>query len=128
MEIRELCAADEKAVVALHAAMGLDYKLPVVNSLAVKNGIFNGTGKPVAVVLGRATTEAYLLLDKSWGTPAERWDAVLRVIAVSQAQARIMGFEDVHVWLPPSIEKTFSRRLKKIGFMKAPWVCYSAKL
>ncbi len=128
MEIRELCAEDDAAVKQLHAEMGLDYQLPDGKSLVVRTGLFNGTGKPVAVVLGCKTTEAYLLLDRKWRTPQERWDAVLRVISVAQAQAKIQGFEDVHVWLPPQIEKKFSRRLKKIGFVRAPWVCYTAQL
>jgi hypothetical protein len=129
MEIREISSEDHPRLMELHEKMALGYPLDLADpNMVIKMGLFNGSPAPIAAILGRATSEAYLLLDCAWGTPERRWEAVLRVVAAAHAQAKLLGFSDVHVWLPPKIEKTFARRLKKLGFMQAPWTCYTAKL
>jgi hypothetical protein len=134
MELRKLIARDTAAVKRLHAAMGLDYELPLADhggdlrkTVFVRTGIFDD-GRLVTAVLGRLTSEAYLLLDRTWSTPAERWEAAGRAMVCAAQQAVTDGIEDVHVWLPPAIEKRFGKRLAEFAFVKAPWNCYTAKL
>lgn len=128
MEIRELTSADRRAIERLHAAMNLGYELPDPRTgFFVKTAMFDG-GRLVTAVLGRKTSEAYLLLDRTWSTPQERWEAVGRLIVCGAQQAKIQGIDDVHVWLPPAIEKRFAKRLAEFGFVKAPWNCHTAKL
>ncbi len=128
MELRELTAADAGAIERLHAAMGLGYALPDPrSSFFVKVGIFEET-QLVTAVLGRMTSEAYLLCDRKWGTPEGRWKAIQLAMVCAAQQAKLSGIDDTHVWLPPSIEKRFSKRLAEFAFVKAPWNCYTAKL
>lgn len=128
MQLRNLTAADAPAVKRLHARMNLGYDLPDPRTaLFVRTGMFEGS-RLVSAVLGRKTSEAYLLVDSSWASPQERWEAIGRLVVTGAQQAKIEGIEDVHVWLPPAIEKRFSRRLAAFGFVKAPWNCYTARL
>lgn len=134
MELRKLTREDAAAVRRLHTAMNLGYELPLAGEefdlekkFFVRTGIFD-EGRLVTAVLGRLTSEAYLLLDRTWSTPAERWEAVGRAAVCAAQQAVFEGIEDVHVWLPPAIEKRFSNRLARFAFVKAPWHCYTAKL
>jgi hypothetical protein len=128
MDLRELLLADVPALERLHASMNLDYKLPDARTaFFVKTGMFDGD-RLVTAVLGRLTSEAYLLIDGKWATPAERWENVQRLIVASAQQAKLMGIDDVHVWIPPTIEKRFAKRLEDFAFVKAPWNCYTAKL
>jgi hypothetical protein len=112
---------------ALHEKMGADYPLDLERSdFIIKNGMFDG-GKLVTVVLGRITTEAYLLLDREWRQPEDRYDALERLIGVSAAEARLYGVVDTHVWVPPT-KRCFTRRLKRMGFIAVPWDCMTARI
>jgi hypothetical protein len=128
MELRKLCSTDVQAMKRLHASMNLAYELPdPQKAFFVKLGMFEGS-RLVTAVLGRKTSEAYLLIDRNWANPSERWDAVQRLIVASAEQAKIDGISDTHVWLPPEVEKRFGKRLAEFAFVKAPWNCYTAQL
>lgn len=128
MELRKLCSPDTAAIERLHAAMNLGYKLPEPGELFVKLGIFDKS-RLVTAVLGRKTSEAYLLLDRAWADPKERWETIKRNIVAAAEQAKLDGISDVHVWLPPVIEGRFTERLEnELAFVKAPWNCYTARL
>lgn len=128
MELRNLTARDAAAIERLHARMNLGYELPDPRiGFFVKTGMFDD-GRLVTAVLGRKTSEAYLLLDRTWSTPAERWEAIGHLVVCGAQQAKIQGIDDVHVWLPPALETRFAKRLAEFAFVKAPWNCYTAKL
>jgi hypothetical protein len=128
MDLRKLLLTDVPALERLHAAMNLGYKLPDPRTaFFVRTGIFDGP-RLVTAVLGRKTSEAYLLLDREWGTPAERWENIQRLIVAAAEQAKLEGIDDVHVWIPPAMEQRFAKRLEDFAFVKAPWNCYTAKL
>jgi hypothetical protein len=126
LEIREVTENTELS--NLHEKMGLSYKLDLEQGdFIVRNGMYDN-GRLVAAVLGRATTEAYLLLDRDWNEPACRWDAIKRVAIVSATEARdLYGIRDVHVWIPPKVS-CFKRRLRSLGFVPTPWECLTARL
>jgi hypothetical protein len=126
MEIR--CVLDSKPLQEIHQKMGLGYILdPDSPDFIIRNGMFSN-GVLVAAILGRATTESYLLLDRSWATPSERWDAVQRLATTSAREAKeVYGILDTHIWLPPKAG-CFMRRLRRMGFVQAPWPCMTVKL
>jgi hypothetical protein len=125
--IRAMEARDHQRVLELHALMGADYALDLARpDLIVKNVVVEDD-RPVMAVLGRLTTEAYLILDHAWGTPQDRMDELRRIIYVSAAEAKLYGIQDVHVWVPPR-KRCFSRRLRRMGFVDANWDCLVAGL
>src|SRR5580765_6293540 len=124
MEIRKLNAADIPRVLELHKAMHADYALDLDDSFAIRNGLFNGTGEPAVVVLGRLTAECFLLMDRSWRSPADRWNALQRLSLYSVNQAKALGIGEVHCFVPPEMERSFGRRLYRQGWSKALWPCF----
>ncbi len=112
----------------IHANMGLGYTLdPDSPDFIIRNGMFSN-GRLIAAILGRATTESYLLLDRSWSTPADRWDVVQRLATASAIEAKeVYGILDTHIWLPPKAG-CFARRLRRMGFVQAPWPCMTVRL
>jgi hypothetical protein len=120
IEIRPILESDYEQARALHESMSLGYKLDSSQSdFIVKNGLFED-GKLISVMLGRLTAEAFLLLDRGWRLPQDRWDAVRRLAAVSAAEAKLCGVNDVHIWLPPKAG-CFEGRLRRMGFVDCPW-------
>lgn len=129
MEIRPLTYNDFKQVNQLHEAMGAKYELDLGGTdFIIQNGAFDDDNSPVAVVLGRMTTEAYLLIDKMWRTPQERMDMLQNLAMLSASEAKsVYGIKDTHVWIPPDANK-FIKRLRRMGFADAPWKCLTARL
>lgn len=127
MTVRELVQGDYVQAMRLHEAMGADYALDLERpDFIVKNGVFDDE-RLVTVVLGRVTTEAYMLLDRTWRTPQDRMNYLLRLVDVSGKEAKLYGIMDCHVWIPPS-KSCFGRRLKRMGFVPANWECLVGRL
>lgn len=127
IRIREAKESDYSKLVDLHAKMGLGYKFdPARKDFLVRSAAFDND-RLIACVLGRLTTEAYLLLDREWETPKERFGMIERLAGVSAETVKLFGVTDTHVWIPPKVN-CFSRRLKRMGFVEAPWQCLTANL
>jgi hypothetical protein len=125
--IRECVENDFPQLVDLHAKMELGYQFnPARKDFLVRSAAFDEK-RLVACVLGRLTTEAYLLLDREWADPKERLETIGRLALVSAETAKLYGVQDTHIWLPPRV-KNFCRRLKRMGFVEAPWKCMSVNL
>ncbi len=129
MEIREVVPQDFAEASALHKSMGFDYQFdPADQGFAIRNGLFNGTGQLVTAVFGRLTVEAYLLVDRRWRTPSDRWEAMQRLAAVSTASAHLLGAVETHAFVPPELERQFKKRLFQMGWSKALWPAYFKEL
>lgn len=126
--LRPFRASDWESVRKLHEQRGFDFAIP--KSLAEAAVIEDEeTGQVVQIVATRETREVYLWLDPDWATPRWRWDAFTQAHEVLRLQLLQKGVEDVHVWLEPSIEKGFGRKLmRKLGWVKHLWQSYSLKL
>jgi hypothetical protein len=128
--IREYHPRDLARIAELHELCGFDYKLPDLEkkSFAVKRVFADQEGIHVAAFL-RMTSEAYLLMDPNWRTPAFRWEALKEVHEDVRRVARDRGIEDVHCWLPPELEKRFAGRLKSLGWdRERDWPTYSRRV
>jgi hypothetical protein len=127
LNARELRPEDYKKAMELHAAMDLGYDLDIESpDIIVKAGMFD-EDRLVAVGLERITTEGYLLLDKKWGTPQDRLDVSTKIIGVAISEVRLHGVLDTSIWLPPKAS-SFAKRLKKMGFVQAPWPCLTVRV
>lgn len=58
-------------------------------------------GKPVASITGRATIEGFLMIDRSFGTPAARLDAIHALVDVGAAHAASLGVREIHMATDP---------------------------
>lgn len=136
MEIREYTEQDLDALRAIHAKQGFDYALPdLSHPLFVTKLVLSEPSpdakekKTVGAALLRLTAEAYLLLDPQWGTPRERWQALLTLHAGAERDAWRRGLEDVHAWLPPGLEKKFGKRIERLGWVRDDaWTPYCRRI
>jgi hypothetical protein len=126
-EIREATAEDYDAMRELHKRMELGYEFDPARTDFAARSILVEDSRICAAVLGRLTSEGYLLLDNTWRTPQDRWDAAQRLIQSAAGTLKLYGIEDTHVWLPPKTN-CFVRRLRQLGFTEAPWRCLTARL
>ncbi|MDP9339074.1 MAG: hypothetical protein M3P45_09420 [Acidobacteriota bacterium] len=136
MCIREYSERDLHALREIHARQGFKYALPDLNEplfvtkLVVTDKESSGIEEDiVGAALLRLTAEAYLLLDPRYGTPRERWQALLSLHAAAERDAWRRGLEDVHAWLPPGLEKKFGKRIEQLGWVRDDaWTPYCHKL
>src|ERR1700689_4606741 len=115
MVIRAATPEDYDDIRAIHAAQGFDYTLPDLNhpTMFVKSLLVSD--KPIAAVLGRLTSEAYLLIGNDWKSPTEKMNAICTLASTSMGQAKLRGVTDAFLWCPPEIEKSFAKRLNQMG-------------
>ena len=136
MAIREYQEKDLEALRAIHARQGFEYPPPDLSNplfltkiVLAETSPENEAEKIVGAALLRLTAEAYLLLDPKWGTPRERWQALLTLHAAAERDAWHRGLEDVHAWLPPGLDKKFGKRIERLGWLRDDqWTPYCRRL
>jgi hypothetical protein len=129
MKIREATLRDTEALVELHRSGGADFVLPAFDSsLFVSKWLLTtDTGVPAQAILGRLTLESYFLLDRTIGTPQQRWNWFQQLSEAAQSHGRRLGLEDVHAWINPKC-RSFGRRLLQTGWEKPERISYSLQL
>lgn len=130
MRIREFQAGDMEKLKAMHAKQGFRYPFPDIQdeSFLMRTVLEDDSGEPVMGALARLTAEVYLLVDPDAGTPAEKMHRIMALQAVAMPEAWRRGLDDLHCWLPPSIERSFGRRMAAMGWRKVSWPCYWKQL
>ena len=136
LKIREYTERDLRALREIHARQAFAYALPdLSNPLFVTKLVVIGkksgdaSEQVVGAALLRLTAEAYLLLDPAYGTPRERWQALLNLHSAAETDAWQRGLGDIHAWLPPGLEKKFGKRVERLGWIRDDaWTPYCRKL
>jgi hypothetical protein len=129
MLIRNYTDDDLGELEKIHAAQGLPYKFPnLKSSLFLSKIVLERDSKIVAAALLRLTAEAYVLLDRSSGTPADRWRALLLLHEATRGDAARKGLDDAHCWVPPEVARSFGRRIESLGWEREQWKCFSRML
>jgi hypothetical protein len=96
------------------------HALPDVNhpSFLSRFAATNGTGEPVAMCFCRVIGEGFMVLDREWGTPAQRWMALQAVQRATREKMLEHGVRRCVTWIPHEIEKSYGRRLESLGWEK----------
>ncbi|MGA9668244.1 MAG: hypothetical protein WBQ94_03500 [Terracidiphilus sp.] len=126
--IRDYRPEDEEQVKALHAAMGLDYALPNLDSpLVFVKKVKDVDGTIVAATLFRITAEAYLLCS---GGPEDKWTAMTELQPEALIQAYEKGLDDLLCVVPPELVDRFRKRLGLLGWEqdREGWTLFSRKV
>jgi uncharacterized protein YktB (UPF0637 family) len=118
VRIRNYEEKDFAQVKALHEAMGLDYRMPDLQSpLFIIRQVAELDGKIVAVGAAKIETELYMWLNRSVGDPETRWDAVRQLNESVMDEAHwSKGIDNCVCWVPKEVEKSFAKRLSAMGF------------
>lgn len=126
--IREYQPSDLSAVERLFEMQGYNFKLPNFDNpnLVIKLVEDSGNG-PTMVMAGRRTLEAFILVDHKAKAPAHTYVDFLNIHDAGLERGKELGYDDVHAFLAPPIEKAFARRLISLGWHE-PWRPYTREL
>lgn len=105
-------------------ASGFGYEFPDLDSdplFLTKVVLTDDNDSPVMGVAVRLEGNAYAWLDNKWGTPSERWAAFRELHEAAKGEASVAGLDTLCCQLPPSIEKSFGRRLRTVGWRPLNW-------
>lgn len=130
MTVRPLKPEDIPQLQAIYEEMGFDYSFPdLLSPEFVDVTVLEDGGRPIMAIASRKTVEAYLFMDKSWGTPAWRQEGFMQVHLAAHKAIKALGFRDAHCWVPPQIVRSFGRRLERVfGWRKSAWDVFSREL
>lgn len=106
--------------------MGFGYPFPDLKIHDV--GKVLEADRPVMAALAVPRMEVYLLMDPDFGDPKERFDRFLELYREMQLEIASRGYEWVVADIPPEVEKSFGRRLKKLGWYRTEWANYATKV
>jgi hypothetical protein len=130
--IREYEPRDAEFLRAMHAADPFDYALPdLANQLWITKQVLEVEGRVVMALLGRLTSEAYLLEDPAERERAGRVARMRRILSLAEASAgdaRSRGIDSAHAWLAPEIAGKFGPQLERMGWLPARWAAYVKEL
>ena len=127
--IREYRESDLERLKELHRKQGFAYPFPELNDPVFAVGaVAEQNGEAQMAAFLKIHGEAYLFLDPSQGPPEERWKTLLEIHAAVRRQAEELGLDSVTCWIPPNLEKSFAKRLRKLGWAKDEWAAYSYRI
>lgn len=125
--IRDYKAGDKDELKRIFRQQNFEYDLPDLNGvmLPIRMVLEHNSEIRMAAV-ARITAEVYFLIDNERGTPQERWEQFQQLHREGLQRAHFPGgLDDLHCWIAPRIERSFGRRLKRLGWSKALWPSYS---
>ncbi|MFP5230770.1 MAG: hypothetical protein ACLGXA_24400 [Acidobacteriota bacterium] len=104
---------------SLHAAGGLDYRLPDLESplLIVKKAVTNEKGEVIGACLLRLTAETMLVLSPEL-SPREKMDAMEAMQPEVLNAAWSLGLDDIEARIPEESEQIFEKRLNQLGWSR----------
>lgn len=124
MNVRPLRQSDVPRLHELFLAQNIDYEFPPIEKLLV-HVLVDDKDEPIMAVAARKTAELYLLCDPGWRTPAWRWEALLKLHEAVRKELERQDYDDVHIWIPPQLKSFGKRLMRKLGWSKPLWECFS---
>src|ERR1700679_1795200 len=110
---------DTAAIEQLHRDMGVDYKLPDVDSaLFVVKKVYELDGKVVGAEFLKIQAEAYLMLDCRLDT-VEKTRVIAHLSHAVEREAYNRGLDTLVAYIPEDISTKFTKRLNLLGWDKA---------
>jgi len=134
--IRHFLSSDAPAARAVHQASGLPENcFPDLflengarNPLFVVNAMYEHEGKPAVLSFLKITSEVYVLVDHSVGTPAERFEWMKELKEFMRQEAWKIGLDQMSCWIPTNVEPSFAKRLEELGFVRSPWQSWTLNI
>jgi len=100
----------------------------VRNPLFMITAVLEGARGPAMMAFCKLQGELFLLLDHRAGEPEELWQWLIQFKDYMAQEAWKHGLEQLSAWVPKEIDSSFSKRLKDLGFVKSPYVCWTLNL
>ena len=128
--IRDFVPTDIPAIQAIHQANKLPENcLPDLSDpLFIVKSVVELDGHPVMAGFLKVTSEAYVLIDHQVGTPQQRWEWMHELTEEVKRCAWSQGLDEITVWVPDEIDKSFGKRLIELWFAPSNWKSYTCAL
>jgi hypothetical protein len=130
MKVRAYEERDLEKVMELAAKTAKDWELPDLKNplLLTKLVLVDENDSPVMGGFLRVTSEAYIVKDFDWSSPAFRWVGFQMLHQALIEDGVKKGFQDSHAWVSPGIERSFGRRLMSLGWEKPKSASFTLKV
>lgn len=114
MTIREYRSEDLEAIEKLHANPA--YKMPRLDHpwMVIRRVLVDESDRPRIAAFGRIHVNALLYVDHSYGSPAERFEAIKLLQADMIEQAGTMGLDIATT----QMEGRFAERMSELGWIR----------
>ncbi len=112
----------------LHAKMGFGYPFPKLRVHDVGKVVADAGDRVVMAALAVPIVECYLFLDPSEGTPGERHRNLLGLHQAMRLELKDRGYQWGAAAIPPEVERSFGKRLNRMGWIKSEWATYAAEI
>ena len=130
MMVRPFKDSDQGEIAAIHAAMGLDYRMPDLNAKMVKvRSVVEDQGEIIAASALKMQAETFLWV-KPKISPAAKWDAIRMLQIDVLRQAAKLGIEQLVAYVPDYVGIFFSKRLKMLKWCRSRdgWTAWSLEV
>jgi hypothetical protein len=124
MKVREFRITDQPFLEEIHAESGYAFKWPKDHVLTTQV-IADVEDKPIAIVCARNVPEIILALRKK-DHPLMKLQALAIIHEAMRRELNAMGYEEASCSLPPEIDGTYGRHLRRFGWLRA-WTTYIFK-
>ncbi len=129
MKIRNIVESDFENINNIYKEAGFSYEMPDLNRplFIVKQAVEDDFGNVIGYGVVKLQCEAYLFLDQKY-TPKTKIEAMDILNDSVSLACWGKGLDQISSWIPPEIEERFSKRMKKMGWIKSPWPNYTKNL
>jgi len=129
MTIRQAVPEDYDQILEIYQKLGFDYNLPGFESFEDIQIICDESGKIQMCLAAKKEISYYLLMDPECNlNPFNKWEYLKMIINNSFETLKKKGFNMVFCWVPPELEKSFGKRLMKLGGKKFTWPCFGREI
>jgi len=126
--IRGIRPEDLAALKTLHKRMGFGYPFPDLKIQDVGLVATNWHDKPMMAALAVPIVDCYLLIDPEATTPGARWETFKQLHQAMREELQKRGYRWAQADIPPQIDRSFGKRLNRLGWIKSEWPCWAAEI
>lgn len=129
MVIRLLKKGDIPRLQEIHAQSGVPIPFPNIEKEFLPIPVVVDENNRVVAAVGSVpAAEIYFFLDHEWETPGMRLEALKQLHVAVQRQLSQLGIVEVHAFVPPTVPKSFGKKLVKLfGWFECNWPYFSRR-
>lgn len=126
--IRGIRPEDLTVLKELHKQMGFGYPFPELKIHDIGKVVTDESDRPIMAALAVPVVDCYLLVSPNALTPGERLALLHKLHEAMRAEIKDRGYNWAEADIPPEIERSFGKRLKKLGWFKSAWPMWAAEV
>jgi hypothetical protein len=123
MTVRDYRPDDLRHFQRMHEAMGFDYLLPDFDKMEAVKVVVDENDLPLAAAGAEKILQLYFLCGK-FEHPAAQLHSITLLHAAMAPPLREKGYHEVNAFLPPSIARSFGRRLERTFGWSKNWLSW----